>query len=59
MSRDTYRKEAGSRLDTPGIKALVSLGGMKERRYAVYFGILSELVWKDMEWMYLVQFMAH
>jgi hypothetical protein len=59
VSRDTNRNQAGSWLDTPGIKVLVSLGDMKERKYVEYLGILSELVWKDMEWMYLVQIMAH
>jgi hypothetical protein len=59
MPRDIHRNEAGSWLDTPGIKALVSVGDMKERKHAEYFGILSGLVWKDMEWIYLVQSTAH
>jgi len=58
-SRDIYRNQAGSWLETPGIKALVCLGDMKGRGHAEYFGILSELVRKDMEWMYFVQYMAH
>ena len=58
VSRDIYRNQAGS-CDTPGIKALVCLGDTKERGHAEYFGMLSELLWKDMEWMYLVQYMVH
>ena len=49
VSRDIYRNQAGSWLDTPGKEALVCLGDVKERSHAEYFGILSKLVSRYME----------